>query len=130
MDMLFELILIMIVLEFLEAYIHQADTLGEMIEKLYSYYKKSIFLFFIIHPTLYFIFFILLSLKNINLYAIILLALKVFDLFFKMEMIQQRYIRKNMGDDLLEMLDMKLSTLLSFLGVLLYVPLFFMAISL
>lgn len=128
MEILTQLIIIMIVLELIEANLQKAGTLEEMIEKLYVYYNKSVFLFFIIHPSFYFVLFVSLYLNVLNFYIIAILTIKVFDMFFKIELIRQRYIRKNMDEELKEMFTMKLAPWMGFLGVFMYVPLLFMAI--
>jgi len=43
-------------------------------------------------------------------------------------LIKQRYISKNMDDELKDMLTMRLAPWMGFLGVFMYVPLLFMAI--
>jgi hypothetical protein len=51
MEIVTQFIIIMALLELIEVSLQKADTLGDMIEKLYTYYDKSIFLFFMIHQT-------------------------------------------------------------------------------
>jgi hypothetical protein len=128
MEIFSQLIIIMIVLELIEANLQKAGTLGEMIEKLYVYYNKSIFLFFIIHPTFYFVLFISLYLDILNFYIVAILIVKTFDMFFKIELIKQLYLSNNMDDELKEMLTMRLAPWMGVLGVFMYVPLLFMAI--
>ena len=129
MNIAIQLIIIMIFLELIEAHFQRANTLGEMIDRLYSYYSKSIFLFFIYHPTFYFVLCVALYLDIFNIYIIIILLFKVFDIFFKIEMIKQRYQVKNMDRELAEMLNSKIAPWMGFLGLFTYVPLLFMAIS-
>jgi len=128
MDILTQFIVIMIVLELFEAHLQKAETLGAVIDKLYLYYKQSVFLFFIIHPTFYFVLFISLYLNVLNFYIITILLIKIFDIFFKIELIKQRYIYQNMEKELESMLTLKMAPWMGFLGVLIYVPLLFMAI--
>jgi hypothetical protein len=130
MEILTQFIIMMIILELIEANLQKAGTLGEMIDKLYFYYNKSIFLFFIIHPSFYFVLFISLYLDVLNFYIIAILIIKVFDMFFKIELIRQRHIRKDMDKELEGMLGMKLTPWMGLLGALIYVPLLFMAIFL
>ena len=94
MEIVTQFIIIMILFELIEANLQKASTLGDMIEKLYIYYDKSIFLFFMIHPTFYFVLFISLYLDILNFYIVAILLIKTFDMFFKIELIQQRYIKK------------------------------------
>jgi hypothetical protein len=124
-----QLILIMILLELIEAYLQRASTLGEMIDKLYEYYKKSIFLFFLAHPTFYFVLCVALYFNIFNFYMGAILLFKVFDIFFKIEMIKQRYQEKEMDSELVEMLNHQIVPWMNLLGLFAYVPLLFMAIS-
>jgi len=128
MEILVELIIIMIILELIEANLQKAGTLGEMVDKLYSYYNKSVFLFFIIHPTFYFVLFISLYLDILDFYIVVILTIKTFDMFFKIELIRQCYFHKRMDSELKGMLPMKLTPWMNVLGVFIYVPLLFMAI--
>jgi len=128
MEIFTQLITIMIVLELMEASLQKSNTLGEMIEKLYVYYNKSIFLFFMVHPTFYFTLFVSLYLNIVNFYIIAILLIKTFDIFFKVELIKQRYIQKDIDKELEGMLNLKMSPWMFFLGVFMYVPLIFMAI--
>ena len=128
MELFTQFIIIMIVLELMEASLQNAKTLGGMIEKLYAYYNKSIFLFFMIHPTFYFILFISTYLNLLNFYIIAILLIKTFDMFFKIELIKQRYIQKDMDNELKEMLSLEMAPWMGLFGVFLHVPLLFMAI--
>ncbi len=47
-------VLIYIVFELYEVQWQKADTMGGMLLRMYQYYKKSIFLFLVMHPTFYF----------------------------------------------------------------------------
>ena len=128
MEMLTQFIIIMTLFELIESNLQKANTLGEMIEKLYGYYNKSIFIFFMIHPTFYFVLFVSLYLNVFNFYIITILLIKTFDIFFKIELIRQRYIKKEMEPELEGMLELKMASWMGILGVFTYVPLLFMAI--
>ena len=128
MEILTQLITIMIVLELMEASLQKATTLGGMIEKLYVYYNKSIFLFFMIHPTFYFTLFVSLYLNIVNFYIIVILLIKTFDIFFKIELIRQRYYQKEMDKELEGMLTLKMAPWMGLLGIFMYVPLLFLGI--
>jgi hypothetical protein len=119
----------MIFLELLEAHVQRAGTLSEMIDRLYFYYHKSVFLFFIVHPTFYFVLLIAIYFDIFDFYIISILLFKLFDIFFKIEMIKQRYMEKEMDSDLAQMLNTKMAPWMGYLGLFTYVPLLFMAIS-
>ncbi len=128
MNILTQIVLLMIMLELIEANLQKAPTLELMIARLNGYYQKSVFLFFLVHPTFYFAIFVALYLNIMNLYLIIILILKSFDIFFKIEMIRQRYILGEMERELEMMMGMSLSPWMSLLGVVIYIPLLLMAL--
>jgi len=128
MNVLTQIVLLMIMLELIEANLQKAPTLELMIDRLNGYYQKSIFLFFLVHPTFYFIIFVALYLNVMNFYMIAILIIKSFDIFFKIEMIQQRYVRGEMDRELEMMMHLNISPWMSLLGVVMYVPLLVMAL--
>ncbi|HHD81846.1 MAG TPA: hypothetical protein ENK94_01475 [Campylobacterales bacterium] len=119
----------MILLELLELYLHRASTLSELIERLHNYYRESIFIFFLVHPTLYFVLGVLLFFDAFNFFGISILLLKVIDLFFKLELIKQRYYKQSMDPEIEKMLDMKLTFSMKILALSVHVPFLYMAIS-
>jgi len=129
MNIVIELIIVMIFLELIEAHFQRAGTLGEMIDRLYGYYSKSVFLFFISHPTFYFILWVAIYLDIFNFLIITILLFKILDIFFKIEMIKQRYLVKEMDSELGQMLNTRMAPWMGVLGVFTYVPLLFIAIS-
>jgi hypothetical protein len=128
MEILLQIIFALILLELLEIYLHKAETLADMIDKLFLYYKESIFLFFLVHPTLYFILGVLLYFDAFNFYGISILLLKVFDIFFKIELIKQRHYLSSIDSELEKVMDMKLTFSMKFLALFVHVPLLYMAI--
>lgn len=129
MNILSQIVLLMLIIELIETHLHKAETLGLMIDRLYGYYQKSVFLFFLVHPSLYFTIFVSLYLNILNFYMIAILLLKGLDIFFKIEMMRQKFVYKESMDKELEnMLRLKMSPLVSFLSSLMYVPLLAMAL--
>ena len=128
MEMVIKIIMLLILLELLELYFQKADTLSEMIEKLYGYYRKSVFLLFLVHPTFYYVLGVLLYFDAFNFYGITMIVLKTFDMLFKIEMIKQRYVLKEMDADLEKMMGMRMTPSMQFLGLFVHVPLFGMAL--
>jgi len=129
METVLQIIFVLILLELLELYLHQANTLVELIDKLYGYYRESVFLFFLVHPTFYFVLGVLLYFNAFNFYGITVLMLKVFDIFFRIELIKQRYYLPNMDSELEKMMEMKLTFSMKFLALFTHVPLLYMAIT-
>ena len=119
---------ILIMLELFEAYMQRASTLYGVMEKLYGWYSKSIFLFFLMHPAFYFTLFVVIVTDRLNIYMILLLAFKVFDLFYKLELIKKIFIQQKVPGDLAAMLEWKIPSWFFLLGVALYPPLLFYAL--
>jgi len=129
MESVLQIIFALILLELLELYLHQANTLSDLIDKLYGYYRESIFLFFLVHPTFYFVLGVLIYFNAFNFYGITVLMLKVFDIFFRIELIKQRYYLPSMDAELKKMMEMKLTFSMKFLALFVHVPLLYMAIG-
>ena len=119
---------ILVVLELSEAYMQRADTLYAVIEKLYVWYKKSIFAFFLIHPSFYFVLLVVVATDVLNMYMILILTFKIFDLFYKIELIKTIFIKQNVPSDLDAMLSWQIPSWFFLLGVSLYPPLLFYAL--
>jgi len=129
METVLQIIFALIMLELLELYLHQANRLDELIDKLYGYYRESVFLFFIVHPTFYFVLGVVLYFDAFNFYGITVLMLKIFDMFFRIELIKQRYYLSHMDPELEKMMEMKLTFSMKFLALFVHVPLLYMAIT-
>ncbi len=128
MEIVMQTITMMILLEILEIYIQKADTLKEMIDNLYHYYNKSVFLFFLIHPSFYYVLGVTIYFNSFNFYSITILVLKAFDLFFKIELIKQRYYETVMDIELEKMMELKIPLSMKFLALISYVPLLYLSI--
>ena len=124
--LLFTLILIMA--ELFEAYMQRSETLFGVLEKLYVYYDKSIFLFFLIQPGFYVILFIVLLTGVLNISMIFLLALKIFDIFYKIELIKKVFIQREVSQEIVQMLEWKMPSWFFLMGVGMYPPLLFYAL--
>ena len=128
MNILTQIVLLMLIVELIETHLHKADTLGLMINRLYGYYQKSVFLFFLVHPSFYFVVFVSIYLNLLNFYMIAIFLLKGLDIFFKIELIRQRFVYRDMEPDLEMMMQLKMSPLVTFLSSLMYIPLLAMAL--
>lgn len=129
MEILLQIIVMMMLFELLEIYLHRADTLVGLIDRLYEYYRQSIFFFFLVHPSFYYVLGVLLYFDAFNFFGISILVLKTFDLFFKIELIRQRHFKQNMDAELQKMMEMKLTFSMKFLAFFVYIPFLYMAIS-
>ena len=128
MENVFLLTALLVMLELFEAFMQRADTLYGVMKKLYGWYSKSIFLFFLMHPAFYFTLFVVIVTDRLNIYIILLLAFKVFDLFYKLELIKKIFIQQKVPGDLAQMLEWKIPSWFFLMGVVLYPPLLFYAL--
>ncbi len=123
------LTMILLFAELFEATIQRAQTLVGVLAKLYAYYKKSIFLFFLIQPGFYFILFVVVLTGVLNLTMIFLLAIKIFDLFYKIELIKKVFIERKVSPEIAQMLEWKIPSMFFWMGAALYPPLLLFALT-
>ncbi len=123
------LTLVLLLAELFEAYIQRSGTLLGVLEKLYAYYQKSIFLFFLIQPGFYVILFIVLLTGVLNMSMVFLLAIKVFDIFYKIELIKKVFIQGEVSQEIAQMLTWKMPPYFFLMGVAMYPPLLFYALT-
>ena len=128
MENIFTFVAILVMLELFEVYVQRADTLFAVMKNLYMWYEKSIFAFFLMHPSFYFTLYVAIVTDVMNIYMIVLLCLKVFDLFYKIELIKIIFIKQNIPADLSAMLEWKIPQWFFLMGVGLYPPLLFYAL--
>lgn len=120
--------LILVLVELFEAYTQRAPTLMGILSNLYHYYRKSIFLFFMVQPGFYVLLFIVLVTGVLNVSMIFLLALKVFDMFYKIELIKKVFIEREVSAEIGQMLEWKIPPSFMLIGVVMYPPLLFYAL--
>ena len=119
---------ILLFAELFEATIQRAPTLLGVLKKLYAYYQKSIFFFFLIQPGFYFTLFIVVLTGVLNVTMIFLLAIKIFDIFYKIELIKKVFIEREVSQELVQMLEWKIPPVFFLMGAALYPPLLFYAL--
>jgi len=129
MENILTLILLSVFAELFEAYTQRATTPLGILEKLYAYYKESIFFFFLMQPGFYILLYVVLQTGVLNAIMVFLLALKVFDMFYKMEMIKKIFIQREVPLETMEMLEWKIPPYFVLLGVFTYPPLLFYALT-
>ncbi|UPT77154.1 hypothetical protein MN086_08845 [Sulfurovum sp. XGS-02] len=121
--------MILLFAELFEAYIQRAQTLLGVLAKLYAYYRKSIFWFFLIQPGFYFILFVVVLTGILNVTMIFLLAIKIFDLFYKIELIKKVFIERKVSPEIAQMLEWKIPSMFFLMGAFLYPPLLYYALT-
>jgi len=127
-DTLFNYMLLYIILEIYEVQWQKANTLIGMLARMHQHYRKSAFIFLLMHPTLYFtIIFMLLS--NFNKYAVILFLIKGIDVATKMVLIKKVFIEQELSKEMSLALLAPLSKWMPYIGLLVYPPLLYMAFT-
>ncbi|MCB4750003.1 MAG: hypothetical protein LGB55_00860 [Sulfurovum sp.] len=129
MENIFLLTTVLIILELFEAIVQRAHIFGDIIKRLYVWYHKSIFLFFLAHPTFYFTLFVVIATDILNFSMIMIIAMKVFDIFYKLELIKVIYIHQKVPDELSAILQWHIPSWFFFTGVILYPSLLFLALA-
>jgi len=119
---------ILLLAELFEAFMQRSPTLLGVLVKLYMYYAKSIFLFFLIQPGFYFIVFVILFTGVLNASLVFLLAMKIFDIFYKIELIKKVFIEREVTQELAQMLEWKIPPLFFLMGAGMYPPLLYYAL--
>ena len=123
------IIILSFIAEMIELALQYAPTLGGVLERLYSYYRRSIFLFLSIHTGYLYILFITLKYNMLNWVMIFIIALKTFDIFTKIEMIKKLYIIGEPDQSLLESLSMPVPFWLALIGPMTYPWLLYIAFT-
>lgn len=129
MESALSLTLLLLIAELFEALTQRSETLLGVLEKLYSYYDRSIFLFFLMQPGFYVLLFIIILTNTLNMSMVLLLAIKIFDMFYKMELIRKLFIERKVSMELAQMLEWKMPSWVFLMGVFMYPPLLYFALS-
>ena len=129
MNTLMLFILILVILELFEAWWQRSDTLMDLLSKDYHYYQKSIFLFFLMHPSFYFVLFVVLSTQILNGWMVMILLLKSVDIFFKITMMQNLFVKKQIDATMGSFLEEPLTPWIFLTGVSLYPFLLFYGLT-
>jgi len=119
---------ILIFAELFEAIIQRSRNALGMLEKLNIFYSKSIFLFFLVQPSFYIILFIILFTNVLNISMIFLLSIKIMDIFYKMYLIKQVFIEKEVSQEVYDMLHWEMPSWFFLVGVFTYPPMLFFAL--
>ena len=122
-------ILILIILELFESWWQRSDTMVGVLAKGYHYYQKSIFLFLLMHPSFYFIVFVILTTHILNGWMVTILLLKSVDILFKITMMQNIFVKDQVDEVLGSFLEEPLSPWIFLTGVSLYPFLLFYALT-
>ena len=127
-DLILNYIFLFVLLEIYELQWQRAQSVMGMLARMYQYYKKSIFLFLIMHPTFYFaIGFMVLT--DYNIYASTLFLIKMFDIGTKIFLIKQIFIDEDISKELTLALFAPLNSFVLYLGLTIYLPLIYLSLE-
>lgn len=122
------LVLLFTALEIYEVQWQKAGTLIGMLARMFEVYKKSIFIFLVMHPTFYFaIYFMLVT--EYNVYALSLFGFKMLDIAMKLMMMKQVFIDKEITHELSLALMTPLGSYIPYIGLFIYIPFIFLALT-
>ena len=121
-------ILLYVVLELYEVQWQKAQTIMGMLARMYEQYKKSSFLFLLMHPTFYFAVWFVLE-TNYNGYAVTLLSFKAADIITKMFLIKKVFIDGDLDEQMQLSLFTPIGPYLPYMGIVLYPFFIYMALA-
>ena len=112
-------IVLYIVFELFEIWWQKSQTLFGVLENIYRYYSRSIFLFFLLHPTLYLLIYLMIA-SGYDLYLQAALGLKISDIALKIVFVQKIFVKKEIDEEFRTMLGMRMDWYMLYFGVLFY----------
>lgn len=93
-----QIFLVMLIgLEIFEFLWQKGDNFRDYIKNLFHFYKKNIIFFLLLHPSLYFVMFTQIALANYSFFATLLTLIKIFDLGFKITLLDKIHNKKDLG---------------------------------
>lgn len=122
LENLIAITLFYILLELFEARWQQAPTMLLILTRIRAQYEKSIFRFFFLHPTYYVAIWLILQ-TQLSVPSVILLFLKTVDIASKIVLMQQVFEKKEVSQQLHEVLMAPLEKWMPYLGIAVYTPL-------
>ena len=128
MENIYLIILIYILLELFEVQWQKADTMMGVLGNLYRYYRRNIFLFFLMHPTFYVGIGVAMA-TDLAFSAVALVFIKTVDIATKLILIQQVFEKQEINAELSAMLLAPLHPFMLYLSVFVYTPLVYFAIT-
>jgi len=128
MENILIILMLYISLELFEVQWQKGDTLMAVLSNLYRYYRKNIFLFFLMHPTFY-IGIGLAMVTELSFGAVALVFIKSIDIATKIILIQQIFEKREVTVELSTMLLSPLHPVMMYLSVAVYTPLVYFALT-
>ena len=128
MENIYLVIIIYIALELFEVQWQKADTLMGVLGRLYRYYRRNIFLFFLMHPTFY-AGIAIAMVTDLSLSAVALVLIKTIDISTKILLLQQVFEKRELTPEMSAMLLAPLHPYMMYLSVVVYTPLVYFAFT-
>ena len=116
------------ILEVFELRWQKAETMMGMLARMYQYYHKNIFLFFVMHPTFY-LSIIFMIVSDYNIYALSIFLIKIVDIAMKIVLLKQVFIDKEISHELTVALLSPIPKMLPYIGLSLYPFLVYLALA-
>ena len=120
MDSTTKLILLCILLELFEANWQRSNTLMGSLAKSYYFYNKSIFVLLFMHIGYLYTLYISLAFDLLNWPIFFILLLKSMDIFMKIHLVQKIFVRKDVEDSFILMLESPTPRWYYLMGVVTY----------
>jgi len=114
--------------ELFEVWWQKAPTLYGVLERIYNYYHKNIFLLFLMHPTLYIAIYLMIV-SGYDLYLQVLLGFKLGDIALKLLFVQKVFVKREIDEEFSLMLQTKIEWYMLYFGVLFYPVLIYLGLS-
>ena len=121
-------IVLYIAFELFEIWWQRSDTLYGVLEKIYGYYQKSIFILLLIHPTFYLLVYLMMA-SGYDIYIQIALGLKLSDIALKILFIQKVFIKQEVDEEFRILLGMKMEWYMLYFGVIFYPVLIYLGVQ-
>ncbi|MGJ0455911.1 hypothetical protein NG782_04290 [Aliarcobacter cryaerophilus] len=119
---------IFVVIELFESNWQKSSTLHGMLENNFLVYKRNIFLYFILHISFFYSIYLSISSNNFGFWMSSILALKFFDIIFKLSIMKK--LSDGINIDEIVPFDANITPILRYLNVIIYPLLFIFATTL
>lgn len=116
-----------IALESYEILWQKADSMMGMLLRMHRYYARNILLFLLMHPTYYFVIYLVLE-QGLSPLLGVILFVKTFDIATKIVLIEQVFVKRKLSQEMTMMLLTPLGNWMPYIPLLIYPPLLFAAL--
>ncbi|MBE0498856.1 MAG: hypothetical protein IBX43_06385 [Campylobacterales bacterium] len=121
------LFILFIAAELFEMLWQKSQTLLQMLEKIYSYYQRSPYLLYLMHPSYIFSLY-LLFISDFSLWIAAIVAIKSLDIVFKILLIHKHFVQHELSEEMELILAQRLHPFILSAGLFFYPFLLFQAL--